>query len=245
MNANIKTSCALLMLVAYGVPSFAMVNVKPDLDGNGEVSRQEYMSAARMEFDKQDTNYDGQISKAEREAAHFESLKKLQLTHFRKWDANDDRRLTAQEYENFKLEKTEQREKTKLLARDNVFDEMDVNNNDHVSRMEHNAYWQEYKEERLDAERSKIKAMFSKMDINNDGAVSEAEHYKNSGSQIMILGLDFKRDKTKPKKPVRLDENKDGFVTWFENSNYYEAHFDALDVNNDGYITHAEAAHLF
>ena len=82
MTFHSKLSLLLVsaVLVAPGVWAQEAIKQKPaghvnkrDLDGNGAISKSEFMTGAEKRFMARDSNADGQISKEERAAAHSQA----------------------------------------------------------------------------------------------------------------------------------------------------------------------------
>lgn len=134
---------------------------KIDADKSGEVSQDEFLGFASKMFTKADTSADGNVSFSEfkaRKKAQKMMMKKIakMKAKFSRLDANSDRAISLNEYENAHLKP--------FLSRD-------LDNNGEISEAECDTARQGWSEEKI----AKAKKHRAKVDANSDGVVTRDE----------------------------------------------------------------------
>ena len=247
MSFKIKSLLALTSVLVLAGTAHAAP--KMDANGDGEITRIEYMFFRSNAFNKEDKNFDGKLTKQEiraaRDARNRESIKK----RFKAMDTNLDGSVTQSEFEEASgnTAKTIRDEHAETSTK--WFDDMDTDNNGNISRLEYNGFLKQQMEHIQKSDASASQRQFQRLDLDGDGTITETE-YVDKGSKAVVNKSDhlkslYAHETAKPKKRMRRDGNNDGDVTKREDREYNEYQFDRLDKNKDGVITKKEARYLF
>ena len=216
-------SALALMLAMPAVSQAASDNVKPrggfierlDLDGSGDISKEEYRAAAEKRFGALDADSDGLITKADMDSfkeKHREGVKKRMgdpAERFAKIDADNDGKITLDEWKEVAQKRASAR------------------SGDDAEKM---ARHLEFAEKH-----------FAAMDADGDGVLT-AEEMKEAGKKHFKHAekKDGKREGKRGDFFSRLDADGDGKVTKEEYLASSDKHFEKLDRNGDGKLTKDE-----
>ena len=202
--SKFKKSTLFVAASILAVSGMALASPKADTDGDGQITRAEFQAASDATFAKADTDFDGNLTKDEMRA--LKELKKAEHA-------------------------------------ENKFDRQDLNGDGAVTKAEMEAARSEHKAKR-EAKR------LEKFDTNNDGVVDDAE--KATAKATAKAKWQAKREsrgygsgnKGKgEKRGVRganPDANGDGLISKAEYDAASDALFTRLDANNDGVLTKGE-----
>lgn len=193
----------LLLLAATGLIAAAPA---ADLDGNGEVTRAEFMAAGDARFAAADADFDGQLTREEMRTLRDNERNDNARRHFAKIDANDDGVVTEEEMLAAANARTERRED----RREEMKARIDTDGDGEISKAERDAARDAMKERRKEMKehrkelqaqhKQRRKGLFGKkrprLDANRDGVISKAE-YDAMGEALFD----------------RMDANGDGVLT--------------------------------
>ena len=160
----------------------AFANPAADLDGNGEVTRAEFMAAGDARFAAADTNFDGQLSRDEMKTLRDNERTEQARKRFSKMDGNGDgvvseaEMLAAQEMRKERM--TDRRDD----RREGIIERFDTNADGELSDAERKAArdaGKEMRKEKRQADAKKRKEKKGKrprLDADKDGFVTLAEY---------------------------------------------------------------------
>lgn len=247
MSFKIKSLLALTSVLVLA--STAHAAPKMDANGDGEITRIEYMSFQSNAFNKGDKNFDGKLTKQEIRDSRAERNREAAKKRFKGLDTNGDGNVTLAEMEESNNSIAEKKTEEHNEAADKWFDDMDEDKNGNISRLEYNGFLEKQMGNRAANASKTSEKTFKRMDLDGDGIITETEYVDRgrkpkSKKADPLKGL-YAHETAKPKKRTRRDGNSDGDITKREDREYNEYQFDRLDKNKDGVITKKEARYLF
>ena len=205
MNTPIKltllvsTACLLTAGIAAAQPM-------ADLDGDGKISKYEFVTEANARFESTDTNSDGVITEAERQAHKDNKRSEIQSKMFGELDANGDGVITRSEFDAKAEERHSKMEEHRDINGDGVVDRADRDarrekfrerfekggrDGRHEGRHEGRRLSPDANDDgvvtRAEHE-SAVETMFERLDVNADGFLEKGEGRKRSGKRRKMFG---------------------------------------------------------
>lgn len=170
-----------------------------DLDGNGEVTRAEFMAAGEARFTAADTDFDGFLNRDEMDALRDAERSERTRKHFSKLDANGDGAVTEAEMLAAQEARLERKSDRREERRAQFIERFDTDDDGVLSEEERSAVREQMGERRAER-KGKRKGRFGKkrprLDADGDGLISRAE-YDAMGEKLFD----------------RMDANGDGVLT--------------------------------
>lgn len=174
---------AAICAAASAHPKGEIFLSKFDSNGDGKVTREEFMNASVERFDRMDANSDGKISQDELHAYMQQRQEARRQEKFKKIDANGDGNISRDEYLAHKRSRAERQ-----------FSRMDKDSDGRLSGME-------FGEHKRPGKHRRGGRIFEHLDKDRDGVVSREE--SNEGWSNWFAKID--RDGDKVITPAELE----------------------------------------
>ena len=89
--SNLKKSTLLVAASILAISGIALASPKADTNNDGQITRAEFQAAADAKFAKADTNFDGNLTKDEMRALRDLKRAEHEAKKFERQDINGDR----------------------------------------------------------------------------------------------------------------------------------------------------------
>ncbi len=205
MNTRHKLSiCAsFALLLSAGT---AVAQPAADLDGDGKISKYEFVTEANDRFESTDINNDGVISDSERQAQKENKRSEVKTKVFDEFDANGDGVITRAEFDAKAEERHAKMEEFRDVNDDGVVDRADRDARREKFRERFEKGGRDGRHEgrhegrRLSPDANNdgvvtraeheaaIEAIFDRLDVNGDGFLEKGEGRKRFGKRLKMFG---------------------------------------------------------
>lgn len=231
-----------LIGMSVSLSASAQINTPSMKGGQSEA---EFLAEADKAFREADTNYDGLITRAERNMARQKQRESRHKTTFQDMDQDGNSHVSRWEYDAHVKSQMEKFEDRSRQTTQKWFDNLDKDKDGYISRREaeegrmvgNSKFSPEKIKERQDQ-------TYKSMDQDGNGHISETEYLdqmtgKNRKRQKQLARKAAATAATAAAKPtlarVKRDGNADGKISRQENEAYYKYLFKTRDKDGDGY----------
>jgi len=190
------TCAAALLLSGTALAQNPDRSPRADIDGNGEVSLQEFETEARARFDAMDTNFDSFLTRDERRAFGVLRRDKRQGERFARLDANGDGMISEAEYSAANAARDAKRTERRDRRDARQLERFDTDGDGGLSTTEREAAKAVRDARRGERPKRSERRGKPRMDVNGDGRVSRDEYLATSAQLF-----------------ARMDANGDGVLT--------------------------------
>lgn len=218
-------------------PASAQDAPKPEKEDIEPVSKADFLSERRAQFNKADANFDGRLTPHEMNLARFETRKKDFEKRFKELDADFSGYLSMREIRDWHEQNTEKRIAGIDRQRDNFLKKYDLDGNGTISAYEIETVFDEMKESQRERIETSAKSDMKRKDKDESGSVSLEEYIESKMPKPR--NQPFREDQ----KTTIQDGNGDGIITRAENEKFINDIFEHLDKNGDDELSEREQGH--
>lgn len=201
------------------------------------VSKSEFLSNRRAQFNKADTDFDGRLTRHEMNLARLETRKKDYKKRFKDLDTDFSGYLSIREIRDWHEQNTQKRISDIDRQKESFLKKYDFDGNGTISNYEIEQYYEKKKETLKNSIGKNAKNDLNRKDADQSGSVSLEEYIH---SKLPKQSFNPLNDNT---KMTIQDGNGDGVITRAENEKFISEIFKHLDKNGDNELSEKEQSH--